>query len=206
MLYIRKKMIGEESLLIESAKKGDPKALNDIFAKEQRYIFNLMIQLTGDPAQADDLAQETFLVAYQNLNKFRLQSSLRTWLSKIAINLFRREYKRRPKHVSICLDEIKMPSEEDRPERIVIKKELQWCILHSLQQHVPKKYREVLILRDLQNLSYREISEILSWSMGKIKTCIHRGRKILRAHFINGKCKAFAEKDYLCICEGILEL
>jgi RNA polymerase sigma-70 factor (ECF subfamily) len=199
-------MKADEFQLIKSAKEGDREALNDIFAREQKYIFNLMIQLTGDGALADDLTQETFLSAYQNMNKFRLQSSLRTWLSKIAINLFRREYRRKPKHVSICLEEIRIPSKEDIPERIIIKREFQWCILHSLQQHVPKKYRMVLVLRDLQNMSYREISETLSWSISKIKTCIHRGRKILRAHFINGKCKAFAEKDYLCICEGILEL
>jgi RNA polymerase sigma-70 factor (ECF subfamily) len=199
-------MKAEEFNLINRAKKGEREALNGLFAQEQKHIFNLMIQLTGDPATADDLTQEAFLLAYQDLHKFRLQSSFRTWLSKIAINLFRRECRRRPKHVSVCLDEIIIPSEKDIPERTVIKRELQWCILHSLQQHVPKKFRTVIVLRDLQNLSYREISEILSWSMGKVKTCIHRGRKILRAHFINGKCKAFAEKDYLCICEGILGL
>jgi RNA polymerase sigma-70 factor (ECF subfamily) len=196
----------EEFNLIDRAKKGDRKALDDLFGREQRYIFNLMIQFAGDPALADDLTQETLLGAYQNLNKFRLQSSFRTWLSKIAINLFRKECRRKPKHVSICLEEIKIPSEKTLPERIVIKREMQWCILHSLQQHVPKQYREVLVLRYLQDLSYEEIAEILSWSIGKIKSRIHRGRKILRTHFINGKCKAFAEKDYLCICEGILEL
>jgi RNA polymerase sigma-70 factor (ECF subfamily) len=199
-------MKADEFQLIERAKEGDREALNSLFAQEQKSIFNLMVQLTGDPALADDLTQETFLLAYQNLKKFRLHSSFRTWLSKIALNLFRREYRRKPKHVSICLEEIRIPSEKDIPERIVIKREFQWCILHSLQQHVPTKYRMALVLRDLQNLSYREISEILPWSIAKIKTCIHRGRKILRAHFINGKCKAFAEKDYLCICEGILEL
>jgi len=199
-------MKAEEVSLIRRAQKGDRKALNALFGREQRYVFNLIVQLTGDLALADDLTQETLMRAYQHLNKFRLQSSFRTWLSKIAINLFRKECKRKPKHVSICLDKIKVPSERGIPEHIVIKREMEWCILHSLQQHVPKQYRKVLVLRDLQNLSYEEIAKILSWSIGKIKSRIHRGRKILRAHFINGKCKAFAEKDYLCICEGISEL
>ena len=131
-------MKAEEFNLINRAKEGEREALNALFAQEQKYIFNLMIQLTGDPATADDLTQEAFLLAYQHLHKFRLQSSFRTWLSKIAINLFRRECKRKPKHVSVCLDEIRIPSEKDIPERTVIKRELQWCILHSLQQHVPK--------------------------------------------------------------------
>jgi RNA polymerase sigma-70 factor (ECF subfamily) len=199
-------MTADEICLIERAKEGDREALNDLFSREQKYIFNLMVQLTGEPALADDLTQEAFLLAYQNLKKFRLQSSFRTWLSKIAINQFRKECKQKPKHVPLCFEEIKIPSEKYHLERIVFKRELQQCILHSLQQHVPKKYRTALILRDLQNLSYREISEVLSWSIGKVKTRIHRGRKILRAYFVSSKCKAFAEKDYLCICEGILEL
>jgi len=199
-------MNSEELTVIRRAKMGDRKALDVLFGGEQRYIFNLMLQLSGDAALADDLAQEALLRAYQHLNKFRLQSSFRTWLSKIAINLFRKECRKKPKHVSICLDQINIPSERGLPERTVIKREMQWCILHSLQQHVPKQYRTVLVLRDLQSLSYKEIANILSWGIGKIKSRIHRGRKILRAHFVNGKCKAFAEKDYLCICDGILEL
>jgi len=203
---IRVNMKAEEIASIHRAQGGDQEAIEALFGREQKYIFNLMVQLTGDPALADDLTQDTLLQAYQHLDGFRLQSSFRTWLSKIAINLFRKECRRKPKHVSICLDQIKVPSEGDLPERIVIKREMQWCILHSLQQHVPKQYRKVLVLRDLHNLSYEEIAKILSWSLGKIKSRIHRGRKILRAHFVNGKCKAFAEKDYLCICEEILEL
>jgi len=198
-------MTADELLLVEQAKAGNKKAINELFYREQKYIYNLLVQLTGERALADDLAQETFLLSYRYLNKFKLQSSFRTWISKIAVNLFRKELKRKPKHVSICLDTIRIPIQNETPERIAIKRELQWCILHSLQQHVPKRYRTVLVLRDLNDLSYKEISAILSWNIGKIKNCLHRGRKILRDHFINGKCRAFAEKDYLCVCKGILQ-
>jgi len=194
-----------EFALIERAKNGDADAFNELFLKQQRYIFNLMYQLTGDSAMADDLSQEAFIIAFQKLRNFRCESSFRTWLSRIAINLFREKYRRCPKHVSICLEQVKVPSSQDAPERVVIKREMQWCIAHTLQQHVPKKYRIVLVLRDLQNLSYKEISEVLGWSISRTKTSIHRARQIFRNPFINGKCKALAE-DYLCICEGILEL
>jgi RNA polymerase sigma-70 factor (ECF subfamily) len=63
----------------------------------------------------------------------------------------------------------------------------------------------VLVLRDLHQLSYKEISEILGWNVSKTKTRLHRARQMFRQQFINNKCKAFAD-DYLCICEGILEL
>jgi RNA polymerase sigma-70 factor (ECF subfamily) len=194
-----------EYSLIEKAKKGDNQALDEILLKEQKYIFNLMFQLTGDRAHADDLTQEAIIKAFQKLHDFRFEASFHTWLSKIAINLFLEKIRRRPPHISISLEKIKVPSSEDTPERIVIKREMQWCIAHILQQHVPRKYRIVLILRDLQDFSYKEISEILGWSISKTKTRLHRARQIFRNHLINGKCKAFS-RDYRCVCERISEI
>lgn len=198
-------MCSSEFSLVEKAKNGDDKALNELLFKEQKFILNLMYQLTGDRAEADDLTQEALIKAYQKIKSFRYEAKFRTWLSKIAINIFRMKYRLEAKHNSICLEEIKTPAADGIPERIVIKREMQWCISHSLKYHVPKKYRIVLVLRDLQEFSYKEISEVLGWSISKVKTRIHRARNILRNHFINGKCKAFA-RDYLCICDGILKL
>ena len=198
-------MTGLERHLIEAAKQGDSRAFDELFLQQQKYLFNLMYQLCGDIAGADDLTQEAIILAYKKIRDFRYESSFRTWLSRIAINLFRLECRRKPKHYSLCLEKIAVPSHQDNPERVVIKSELQWCILHNLQQHLPNKYREVLVLRDLHHLSYKEISEILEWNVGKTKTRLHRARQMFRQQFINNKCKAFAD-DYLCICEGILEL
>jgi RNA polymerase sigma-70 factor (ECF subfamily) len=191
--------------LVEKARNGDNRAFDKLFLQHQKYLFNLMAQLTGDRAWADDLTQEALILAYQKISSFRHASSFRTWLSKIAINLFRNKYRCRPRHSSLCLEELRIPSCEDGPERTVIKRELQWCIAHNLQQHIPKNYRVVLVLRDLHRLSYKEISEILGWSMSRTKTSLHRARQMFRSQFIDGKCKAFAE-NYLCICEGILDL
>lgn len=198
-------MTGLERHLIEAAKQGDSRAFDELFLQQQKYLFNLMYQLCGDIAGADDLTQEAIILAYKKIRDFRYESSFRTWLSRIAINLFRLECRRKPKHYSLCREKITVPSHEDNPERVVIKSELQWCILHNLQQHLPNKYREVLVLRDLHQLSYKEISEILGWNVSKTKTRLHRARQMFRQQFINNKCKAFAD-DYLCICEGILEL
>jgi len=195
----------ENVTLIEKAKRGDEEAFNDLFEREQKYLFNLMLQLSGDVAAADDLTQEAFVRAYQKLASFRLQASFRTWLTKIAINIFRNEHRKKARHSTLCLEEIPVPADGDRPEHVVIKSELQWCILHNLRYHLPKKYREVLVLRDLQNLSYKEISEVLGWSLSRTKTNLHRARGMFRRQFINGRCKAFTD-DYLCICEGILSL
>ena len=195
----------EEITLIEKAKKGDEGAFNGLFEREQKYLYNLMLQLTGDVAAADDLTQDAFVKAYRKLSSFRLEASFRTWLTKIAINLFRNEHRKKARHNTLNLDDYPIPDNGDQPECLIIRSELQFCILHTLQFHVSKKYREVLVLRDLHNMSYKEISRILGWSMSRTKTCLHRARLIFRGQFVGSRCKAFAD-DYLCICEGILSL
>jgi len=203
----RGRQVGETEnvTLIKKAKGGDDDAFNDLFEREQKYLFNLMLQLTGDVADADDLTQEAFVRAYRNLASFRLQASFRTWLTRIAINIFRNELRKKARHSTLCLEEILVPADGDRPEHVVIRSELQWCILHNLRFHLPKEYREVLVLRDLQNLSYKEISGVLGWSLSRTKTNLSRARRMFRKQFINGGCKAFTD-DYLCVCEGILSL
>ena len=197
-----------ESDLIARSKSGDKDAFNGLFSQSQNYIFNFLFQLTGDAAEADDLTQETFLIAYRKLSDFRSESSLRTWLGKIAVNLFRRRCRRNKRNhndETVNFEKIKIPSDDYSPERIIIKAELQWCIRHNLQYHIPKKFRIVLILRDLQNFSYREIADILGWSVGLTKTNIYRARKMFRDVFINGKCRAFAD-DFCCTCREITQL
>lgn len=198
-------MNADEVSLIEEAKKGSRAAFNKLFLNEQKSVVNLMFQLTGDIASAEDLTQEAMIMAYKKIMGFHLESSFRTWLSKIAINLFRAHYREKRKHETLCLERMQIPSTDDRPERIIIKRELQWCILHNLQYHLSEKYRLALVLRDLHNLSYQEISQIGGWNLAQTKSYIHRARKKFKEQFINGKCKAFAD-DYTCVCEGILDL
>lgn len=195
----------QEITLIERAKRGERDAFNDLFKREQKYLYNVMVKLTGDVAVADDLTQEAFLKAFDKIARFRHQASFRTWLIKIAINLFRNEHRKRARHSSLCLERIPIPANDVNPERTIIKSELQWCILHNLRYHLPKKYREVLVLRDLHHLSYKEISDILDCSISRTKTRLHRARNLFQDQFIDGRCRAYSD-DYLCICEGILSL
>ena len=158
--------------------------------------------MTGDPAEADDLAQETFIRVYEKLPSFRAESSLRTWVSVIAMNMFRQSLRKKPHPPTLKIDEIRIPGDQGNPERIVIKSEMQWCIAHVLHHHMPRHFREVLILRDLQGFSYKEICEILGLSMSTVKTRIHRARTAFRDHFVEDGCKAMVD-EYLCICDGV---
>lgn len=198
-------MSKSELVLIEEAKNGSQAAFEALFQKHQKYIYNLLFQLTGDPSYADDLAQETFIRVYEKLPTFRAESSLRTWVSRIAINIFRQARRKRRPHSSMTLDEIRIPSKTGDPERIVIKREMQWCIAHVLQYHIPPHFREVLILRDLQDFSYAEISEILGITLSAVKTRIHRGRIAFRNHFIKGGCKGLVD-EYLCFCDEVEQI
>ncbi len=191
--------------LIEKAKQGSHEAINELLSKEQNFILNFMYQLTGNRAEAEDLTQEALIMAYRKIHTFLYKAKFRTWLSKIALNLFRQQHRQKRKHDALILDEIMIPGEDGNPERKVIKSELQWCIIHNLQHHLPEKYRAVLVLRDLQNFSYKEISETLGWSISKTKTMLHRARQMFRNTLIHAKCKAFAH-DYSCVCEGIQDL
>jgi RNA polymerase sigma-70 factor (ECF subfamily) len=188
--------------LVAEAKNGCKEAFEMLFRKHQDYIYNLLFQLTGDPAEADDLAQETFIRVYEKLPSFRAESSLRTWVSVIAMNMFRQSLRKKPHPPTLKIEEIRIPGNRGNPERIVIKSEMQWCIAHVLHHHMPRHFREVLILRDLQGFSYKEICEILGLSMSTVKTRIHRARTAFRDHFVADGCKAMVD-DYLCICDGV---
>lgn len=173
-------------------------SLDEFIAKHQRYIYNLAFRLCGNTEDADDLTQETFLKAIQNYDKFRGEAKARTWLSRITINRFLDSKRREHPHQSINLGII--PCADGDPERIIIRKEMQWCIVHSLLHHVPEDYKVVLVLREIYQYSYRKTAEILEISVGAVKSRLHRGRLYFHNHLIKSGCVKYV-KDYTCYCE-----
>ena len=174
--------------------------LEEIISKHQRYIFNLAFRLCSNTEDADDLTQETFLKAIENYDKFRGEANVRTWLSRITINKFLDSKRRERPHESINLGII--PSSDDDPERIIVRKELQWCIQHVLLHHLSEEHKVVVVLRDIYGYSYREIAEILQISEGAVKSRLHRGRMYFYNHLVKSGCVSFV-KDYTCYCEGV---
>lgn len=171
----------------------------------QRYIFNLAYHLCNDPYDADDLTQETFLKAFENFSSFRKEASLRTWLSKITLNNYLSKKKKKVKHETIVLEIIPAPDWSNNPERVVIRRELLWCIQHILQHHLSNDYRVVLILRDINQLSYEEVAEVLGVPVTTVKSRLHRARKAYRDHLYKTGCAGMV-RDYTCYCEGVREV
>ena len=149
------------------------------------------------------MTQETFLKAFENLDSFREESNLRTWLCHIAINTFKATRRNNYKHQSICLEVMTPPDSSINPERIIIRKELQWCIHHVLQHHVSREHKIVLVLRDLNEMSYEEIAEVLDISVSAVKSRIHRARMAFKQHLVNSGC-AKLMKDFTCYCDGVM--
>lgn len=181
-----------------------PFSWEEIVRAYQRYIYNLSCQLCDDPHEADDLTQETFFKAFRNLDGLRQEASLRAWISRIAVNTYLSKRRKHLSHQSLALETLPAPWSTN-PEQVVIRKEMQWCIRHILQHHVSGQYRVILVLRDLNGLSYGEVAGVLGISVGAVKSRLHRARRAFRDHLIRSGCAGLL-RDYTCFCEGVQAL
>lgn len=180
--------------------------LEEELSLHQRYVFNLAYHLCNDIDDADDLTQETFLKAFEHLPDFRGEASIRTWLGRITINAFLSKKRKLVRHKTISLEIIPVPDWSANPERVIIRRELQWCIRHVLQHHLREEHKHVLILRDLHHFGYDEIADTLCISLSAVKSRIHRARKAFRDHLVKTGCAELV-KDYTCCCrEGVREI
>jgi RNA polymerase sigma-70 factor (ECF subfamily) len=176
--------------------------INDIVIKYGDSLQKLAFHLTGHKEDADDLFQETLLRAYRYAGNFRGESSLKTWLTRILINSFLQEKRKKREHISLCLDYLPAPDWSQNPEKIIVKRELEWCITHTLSQHLHPRYSAALAMREFEGMSYKEIAESLSVTLAVAKSLIFRGRRAFRRHLEKSGCFAYV-KDYDCICEGV---
>jgi len=175
-----------------------PDMFEDIVS-QQKYVFNLALRLCGNTEDADDLTQETFLKAIERYDQFRGDANIRTWLSRIAINIFLDSKRKERPHVSLNLGTIPCPAHD--PERVIIRREMQWCVQHVLVHHVPEEQKIVLVLRDIYGHSYQEIADMVKISLAAVKSRLHRGRLAFYNHLVKSGCVSFV-KDYTCYCEG----
>lgn len=187
--------------------QGPEQGIETMLEEHRPYLFNLLYQLTSDRELAADLTQEVFLRAWRRFSTFRGEAGLRTWLARIALNVYRTEWRRqrRRPHVSLVLETLRVPDSSTDPARVVCRREFHWCILHVLQHHVSEAQREVLVLRDLQGLRYEEIAGVLGISVSAVKSRLHRARLAFRDHLRRGGCEALV-RDYACTCDGVKEI
>ena len=184
---------GIEAHLVEAACRGDLDAFNGLVDLHQRSVFNLCLRMLGNPAPAEDAAQEAFLSAFRNVRTFR-GASFRAWLMRIAANACTDELRRRSRRPALSLDApppgnsdpIDVADTAAGPEALLLRHEQQEIVQSALVR-LPPDQRLAVIMCDLQGFSYDEIAETMRTSVGTVKSRIARGRDKLRLALAAGK-------------------
>jgi RNA polymerase sigma-70 factor (ECF subfamily) len=162
-------------------------------AEQSSDVYALLYRLTSDAEEARDLTQETFLRAFQSIERFRGDASLKTWIYRIAINQARnrwRWWRRRRRDATVSLDATDEHREQPlattlpcdkspSPEQQTLAREREMQLRDALCS-LRRSYREAVILRDVEGFSYEEIAQTLQISIGTVKSRISRGRLELR--------------------------
>ena len=180
----------DERALIAELCAGEEAAYEALIERFERPVFNLVNRLTGDSADVPDVVQEVFLKVFRKVGSFRGDSSLKTWVYRIAVNESRnhRRWFGRHRKQEVAIeprpdgDESRqewLPDPGRSPLELAIDHEREALIEAALGQINPN-FRAVLVLREIEDLDYREIAEILEVSLGTVKSRILRGREALR--------------------------
>ena len=173
---------------IKQVIKGDQNAFREIVEIYKDKVFQLAFRMLGNRHEAEDIAQEAFIRAYINIESFNINLKFSTWLYRIATNLcIDRIRKKKPDYfldAEVAGTEgltmySQIPSKTALPEDDVESLELQDLIQREISK-LPEKYRSVIVLKYIEELSLNEISSILEMPLGTVKTRIHRGREALR--------------------------
>jgi RNA polymerase sigma-70 factor (ECF subfamily) len=183
----------EEAKLVARLIARDERAFNTLVKAYERRVFALVLRMIGNRAEAEDLAQEVFVQVFKAVGSFRGESKLSTWIYRIAINLCKNRTKYlRVRHASEQ-DELEAVAERlpigdapranvahvDRPDEALAGKQVERIVQDAILQLEPT-FRECLVLRDVEELSYEEIGAITGLPEGTVKSRIHRARAQLK--------------------------
>jgi RNA polymerase sigma-70 factor (ECF subfamily) len=181
----------EDEGLIARIQAGERYAFEELVNKYHSSVYNLALRLSNDREDARDATQDTFLKVYNNIDRFRGASQLRTWIYRITVNQVanqQRWWRRRRREKTVSLDindpdetslSQKLPASGQTPEQRALAAEQRKMIITALEK-LKFDFRVTVILRDIEGLSYEEIAETLEVSVGTVKSRIARGREELR--------------------------
>ncbi len=163
-----------------AARLGQQRAFAELVRRHQGKVRGLLLRLTSDRTLADDLAQEAFLRAYRGLVGFEGRARFSTWLYRITYNVYL-NHRARVRELAALPDGFESgaaaPETALSPARADLRRDLDAAIAS-----LPERYRAVVMLYYLEDVSYPEIAEILGIPLGTVKTHLHRAKKMLRAH------------------------
>ena len=173
----------DEHELVRRCQNGDKRAMETIMRQYQQWVYNIAYGMLSNPEDASDVAQDVFLWLWENIGQFRFKSRFSTWLYRIVTNrcLNLKDQRQRRKTDPMEIDDSQpwAPLDTATPERTVLQAE-QREILQKALAALKDDYRKILILREMQDLSYEELAEVLGCSVGRVRSRLHEARQALR--------------------------
>ena len=177
----------EDLQVIDKVLGGDIEAFSKIIEKYQARTFNYVYSQINDYDEAFDITQEIFIMTIEALRSFRRESKFSTWFYSIMVNYCKNFRKKNSRYGTVPINsgrgngefDLQIPDERENPEREIITKESLRIVKEEING-LPDDYREILLLRDIEGLSYNEIAEVLDISLPNVKVRIHRGREFLK--------------------------
>jgi RNA polymerase sigma-70 factor (ECF subfamily) len=183
----------EDFTLIKAFNEGDENAFDKLVIKYKDRVFNLCYRFLENYEEADDATQEAFVRVYSGLKHFRFASAFSTWLYRIAVNICKNKFlsleyrlKRKTMHLEVARDDpeqdtgvLEIKDNSLSPDREVERREREKIIEEAIAS-LPEQQRLVVVLRDIQGLSYEEIAKITGYNLGTVKSKLSRGRLSLR--------------------------
>jgi RNA polymerase sigma-70 factor (ECF subfamily) len=176
----------DENALIVAARKGDARAFNQLVLRYQGLAYNVAYRILHDPDAAADATQDAFLSAFRAMGKLR-GASFKSWLLRIVTNACYDQLRVKQRRPTSSLDDLPVEADHtyyledtsELPDEFVERRELNRAIQAGIDQ-LPVEQRAVLVLSDVQGLSYQEVAEVLDISLGTVKSRLSRGRAKVR--------------------------
>ena len=164
--------------LMRKVQEGDMVSYNTLVTRYKDRLFNVLYRMLSSEDEASDLLQETFLRVWQHKMSYDFRFAFSTWIYTIALNLARNELRRRKKIKFLDIFDFadKLTAKEEKKDTSANLK----VLLDAEMKRLPEKYRTAFLLRDVDNLSYEEIAQVLSVPLGTVKSRVNRARAILR--------------------------
>ena len=180
----------DEQALITSARKGDVRAFNQLVMLYQSMVYNVAVRVLGDPDAAADATQDAFLSAFKAMGRFR-GGSFKAWLLRIVTNACYDQLRVKQRRPTSSLDDLPVESDHtpylhdpaEKPDEFVERQELNHMIQVAIST-LPVEQRVVVVLSDVQGLSYQEIAQATGLSLGTVKSRLSRGRAKLRNYLV----------------------
>ena len=183
----------QEAAIVRKVLGGDANAFETLVLEYEKNVYNIALRMTGNSEDAADMTQEAFIKAYNSLQSFRGDSKFSVWLYRIVSNVcldFLRSKNRRPT-VSLSVEDddgedaqLDVADESQSPELLLDRKLTRDSVRRGLDS-LPPDYRQILLLREIQGLSYDEIAQALSLEVGTVKSRIFRARERLCTFLID---------------------